>query len=92
MNRVGSNGVQWGVSKVFSLLSEQRNLTHDQRLRLKNDGRPCPPVTLKNRSSENVYETFKWICGNEERNTYFCWPCLVMGDLEKVRFQNTECL
>ena len=32
-----------------------------------------------------VYDHFSWICGDEVKNTYFCWPCLVMGDTQKVR-------
>ncbi len=89
MNLVVSGSVRWGVSKIFSLFSTQNNkLTHEQRLRLKDDGRPCPRVTLKYRSCEAVYQDFSWICGCEEKNTYFCWPCLVMGDPSKVRIIN----
>ena len=86
MNQVASGGVKWGVSKIFSLLSEQGKLSHEQRLRLKDDGRPFPPVTIKNRSSVGVYDSYPWMCGDAEKNTYFCWPCLVMGDPSKVRF------
>ncbi len=75
---------RWGVSHVFSLLSTRRSLTHEQCLRLKSDGRPCPKIFLKDRASDSVYAAFPWICGDEEKNTYFCWPCLVMGDLDKV--------
>ncbi len=82
MNQLVS--ARWGVSHVFSLLSTGRSLTHEQRLRFKKDGRPCPKVVLKDRSSESVYAAFPWICGDEEKNTYFCWPCLIMGDLSKV--------
>ena len=32
-----------------------------------------------------VYDHFSWICGDEVKNMYFCWPCLVMGDTKKVR-------
>ena len=84
MSRIADTSFRWGVSTVFSLISSQRRLTHEQRLRLKADGRPCPKVTVKNRSSASVYENFSWICGDEEKNTYFCWPCLLMGDLSKV--------
>ena len=51
------------------LLTSQRRLTYEQRLRLKADGRPCPKVTVKNRSSGSVYENFSWICADEEKNT-----------------------
>ena len=36
-------------------------------------------------SSQVVYDHFSWICGDEVKNTYFCWPCLVMGDRQKVK-------
>jgi len=84
MNRVINEGYVWGVSHIFGLLSTQRHLTHEQRLQFKKDGRPCPKVTLKNRSSYSVYETYQWICGDAEKNTYFCWPSLVMGDIKAV--------
>ena len=32
------------------------------------------------------YDHFSWLCGDEVKNTYFCWPCLVMGNTQKVRF------
>ena len=63
-----------------------RKRNFEQRLRLKDDGRQCPSVTIKHRTSVGVYDSYSWICGDAERNTYFCWPCLVMGDLSKVRF------
>eukprot|EP00794_Sanderia_malayensis_P001780 gene1781-1984_t len=71
------------VSSIFSLSSAQGRLTHEQRLNLKKDGRPCPKVEVKNRDCETVYSNFLWICGDAEKNTYFCWPCLVVGDLSK---------
>ena len=85
MNKVASVRVKWGVVKVLSLLSEQGKLTYEQRLHLKDDGRPCPEVSLTNRSCHVVYDHFSWICGDEVKNMYFCWPCLVMGDRQKVR-------
>ena len=32
-----------------------------------------------------VYDHFSWICGDEVKNTEFCWPCLAMGDRQKAR-------
>ena len=86
MDRVLGSEYRWDVSNIFSILSTQRRLSHEQRLRLKTDGRPCPKVTVKNVLSDTAYEKFRWICGDIEKNTYFCWPCLVMGDLSKVSF------
>ena len=84
MNRVADTTFRWGASTVFLLMSSQRRFTHEQRLRLKADGRPCPKVTVKTRSSASVYENFSWIYGDKEKNTYFCWSCLLMGDLSKI--------
>ena len=80
MHQVAEEGYRWGISKVFSLLSTQPHLTHEQRLRLKKDGRPCPKILIKSRVSDTVYRKYPWICGDDEKNTYYCWPCLVMDD------------
>ena len=50
-----------GVSQIFRNLETQTLLNHEQRLKLNNDGRPCPKVTLKNRTLESVYGPFSWI-------------------------------
>ena len=68
-------------------MSEQGKLTQEQRLWLKDDKRPCPPISIKHRISVGVCETYSWMCGDAERNTYFCWPCLVMGDFLKLRLR-----
>ena len=81
MNRIVDSDSLLGVSNVFSLLSTQKSLRHEQRLHFKQSGRPRPKVTIKHRSSESVYDSFPWIYGDAEKNTYYCWPCLVMGDL-----------
>ena len=84
MNRIVNSDSLLGVSKVFSLLSTQKSLCHEQRLQFKQSRRPHHKVTIKHRSSESVYDSFPWICGDAEKNTYYCWPCLVMGDLTNV--------
>ena len=86
MNEVAGGGVRWGCFDCFSLLSMQvGKLTREQRLRLKQDGRLCPDVKVKSRLCGAVYRSFSWICYDSEKNTYFCWPCLVMGDHSKLR-------
>ena len=42
-------------------------LTHEQRLRLKQDGRPCSDVKVKSRLCGAVYRSFLWICGYSEK-------------------------
>ena len=87
MNRVLQDqvaGHRLGVQNVFSMISKQGKLTHEQRLELKRGGRPCPELNVKNVTSKEKYERYPWICGDKEKNTFYCWPCLVMGDLSKV--------
>ena len=83
MIQIGS--MHWDISQLFSVFSTGKDLKHEQQLHLKNDGRQCRKIPLKDCSSESVCEMFPWICGNAVNNTYFCWPCHVMGILQKVR-------
>eukprot|EP00794_Sanderia_malayensis_P008316 gene8316-9202_t len=88
MDRIVGGEYRWVVADYFSLRSAQGNrLNHEQRLRLKKDGRPCPLLKYKGRTSSSVYDGFSWICGGVNDNgksTYFFWPCLVMGDIAKL--------
>ena len=80
MDRVLGNDIRWGVSKNFSLRAAQsNNLSHEQRLRLKKDGRPCPRIKYARRTNASVYESFSWICGggNEEGKETFLYHVLV---------------
>ena len=61
MNQVAYGSVRWGISKLCSLLETQGKLNHDQRLRFKEDGRPCPPV----KTVPAAYQNFAWIGGNK---------------------------
>ena len=75
-----------GVSeKLFSLWQPHGELNHDQRLRSKEDKPPSSRISIKNCSSEAVYQDFSWICENKDNNTYFGWPWLVIGDHSKMR-------
>ena len=51
MNRVVKSSSFRGLAKVFALLLTKERLNHEQRLQLKQAGRPCPKVTLKGWSS-----------------------------------------
>ena len=54
------NEYRWGVSQIFSLRSKQKiQLSHEQRLRLKKVGRPCPKIQYKWRTSESVSESIR---------------------------------
>lgn len=89
MQRMLGGQYRWGVANVFMLRAQQGDrLNHEQRLCLKNDGRPCPSIKYKGRTSSSVYSSYLWICGGENdegTSTYFCWPCLVMGEPSRVR-------
>ena len=72
-----------GVNDVFSLRASQGNrLPHEQHLRLK-----WHTIKYKGPTSSSVYHGFLLICGGENyegQNTYYCWPCLIIGDLSTV--------
>ena len=51
MNRVVKSSSFRGLAKVLALLSTKERLNYEQRLQLKQAGRPCPKVTVKGRSS-----------------------------------------
>ena len=51
MNRVVKSSSFRGLAKVLALLSTKERLNYEQRLQLKQAGRPCPKVTPKDRSS-----------------------------------------
>ena len=83
MNQVASGSVRWGISKLYNLLETQGKLNHDQRLRVKEDGRPCPPVSIKNCSSRlSKFCVDWWECGKYK---YFCWLRIVIGGHSKMR-------
>ena len=90
MKDVFRRGSSLNVSHVFSILSTQHGLTYEQRLCFKKEGRPCPKVTLKNQSSDSVYRAFHWVYCDANKNMYFCWPCLIMGDLSTLSFSFWE--
>ena len=88
MNRVVKSSSFRGLAKVFALLLTKERLNHEQRLQLKQAGRPSPKVTLKGRSSQSVYETYPWICDDGEKYSYYCWPYLIMSDHSKEGYIN----
>ena len=80
-----------GLFPKFFLCDRNKEInsvtSSEQRLRLKKDSRRCPRIKYKGRTSQSVYEGTPRICGGETgegKSTYFCWPCLVMGDISTV--------
>ena len=81
-----ANRVQYLKSVTFS------QLTRDEKLSIKEMGRPMPHLVIKQESksrgkiftrnfNSNVYNN-DWICGCEETNALFCFPCLLFSKLK----------
>ena len=83
-------GCRWGVSHhrphTFSMPSSQGRLTHALGPRFKKDRRSSPRDILKDNLSVSVHKRYGWAWGDGEKNTYFCCPCIVMGDLPLSSF------
>ena len=79
-----SNKVQYIKSANFSLL------TREEKVQIKNLGRPLPNIIIKQKCharkkpyernfDPKVYMKNDWICGCEEKNALFCFPCLLFS-------------
>src|SRR5215469_3784436 len=79
------NTVKNLLLKNFSLYSIE------EKREIKNLGRPTPSlnieqvITSKNRSfkrtfNSSIYDKHNWLCGCDERNSFYCFPCLFFGD------------
>ena len=78
-----ANRVQYLKSVTFS------QLTRDEKLSIKQMGRPMPNLVItkeyksrgkifKRQFNSSVYK-HDWICGCEETNNLFCFPCLLFS-------------
>ena len=83
-----ANKVQYLKSVTFS------QLTRDEKLSIKQMGRPMPDLVItkecknkdkkfKRQFNRSVYK-HDWICGCEETNTLFCFPCLLFSNLKSA--------
>ncbi|CAG9830426.1 unnamed protein product [Diabrotica balteata] len=79
------------VVQNIIFLKNAGKLTYEELLHFKTGGRPKPKMTIKQTSldknrevnryfSNSMYDIAEWICGCEERNAFFCFPCLLFGD------------
>lgn len=69
------------------------SLTDEQSLQFKNEGRPCLAVKLKNKSSDSVAAVFLGCVEIAEKNSYFHWSCLAIGDwsiIISIKIQKEE--
>ncbi|GAB1607525.1 Hypothetical predicted protein [Argonauta hians] len=62
----------------------------NEQLEIKALGRPMPNLNMqksgtsrtieyKRQFHSNIYEKYLWVCGCEESNSLFCYPCLLYG-------------
>ena len=79
-----SNRVQQLKTIKFSLL------TREQKLKIKPIGRPIPNIVIKQKCVSKkksyernfdpvLYQKYDWICGCEEQNALYCFPCLLFS-------------
>ncbi|XP_066967643.1 uncharacterized protein [Macrobrachium rosenbergii] len=65
-------------------------LKYSDQLEIKTKGRPMPHLSIEQRSTDRLrrygtafskqfYENCEWLCGCEETNAMFCFPCLLFG-------------
>ena len=79
------NSVQYLQSIHFRQLSIQ------EKIQLENKGRPLPQLSLQQEVSSsrhrafvrkfksNLYDKAPWLCGCNQKNAFFCFPCLLFG-------------
>ena len=83
-----SNRVQYLKSVNFSLL------TREEKCQIKRNGRPLPNIVLKQtcfskkkpyerKFNSELFKTNNWLCGCEETNALFCFPCLLFSKKQK---------
>lgn len=79
----------------FIISNGIKNLEH--RIELKNLGPPKPILIINQQQkaskarnsfvrkfSNNLYNYADWLCGCKVRNSFFCYPCLVMGVADRA--------
>src|SRR6201990_1711383 len=70
-------------------------LTINEKINIKGKGRPTPILSIEQSSSKqnnnnkkktftrhfhsSVYEKCNWICGCDDKNALFCFPCILFG-------------
>jgi len=65
-------------------------LTLSEKVEIKSRGRPTPVLFIQQKSTSRkkeykrhfttkVYENYEWLCGCDEKNALFCFPCLLFG-------------
>ena len=79
------NSVQYLQSVHF------HQLTLQEKVEIKNKGRPVPLLSLQQEKSssrgrsftrkfnQSLYDKTPWLCGCNKKNALFCFPCLLFG-------------
>lgn len=78
------------------------NLSVEEKLKIRNTGRPQPLINLVQTSKCNgkdinrkfnpeVYEKYEWLCGCEITNRLYCFPCLMFASEKDGTWTNNGC-
>lgn len=79
------------MNSVSSLITRSfTSLSMEEKLEIKKIGRPTPSIdicqevksksrTFSRKFNPDIYKKNDWICGCTERNSLFCFPCLLFG-------------
>lgn len=79
------------MNSVPYLRKNYKLLTNKQKLKIKKLGRPTPDIAIsstvmlrnkpyKRNFNIKLYEKTPWLCGCNEKNALFCFPCLLLGE------------
>lgn len=79
------------MNSVPYLRKHSHYLTNKQKIQIKELGKPTPDITIseptmnkikphKRSFNRNLYEKIPWLCGCNEKNALFCFPCLLLGE------------
>lgn len=77
-------------------------LTIEQKLNIKNYGRPLPLIKLVQNSkcrgkevnrkfNSDVYDKFEWVCGCDITNRLYCFPCLLFASEKDGTWTKSGC-
>lgn len=72
---------------AYFVENDFNNLSHEDKIFVKNLNRPCPSLDNLVNSTKgsnrkfnlNWYEKCNWLTGSEIKNKLFCWPCLLFS-------------
>lgn len=86
-----------GDITAYFVENDFNNLSHEEKIFVKNLNRPCPSLDNLVNSTKgsnrkfnlNWYEKCNWLTGSEIKNKLFCWPCLLFSRNNKSPWNST---